>query len=1512
MRPFAPAFALGSFACLLAGYCCAQTPTINEYPTPTQPSFPAGITTGPDGALWFTEQSANPSTSDFQIGRITTAGAITEYPIPPVTIAGSPSYPEPQGIASGSDGALWFTGLNTSTIGRIDTSGAVTEYSIPSGGNPQWIAAGPDGALWFTEQAFGTAPPAIGRIATDGSITEYPISNSASSPIQITAGPDGALWFADGGANQIGRISTSGAITTFDLPIAGSGPWGITTGPDGALWFTENAANQIGRITTSGAVTEYPVITAFSGLEGIAVGPDGALWFSEFSANQIGRDDTSGNVSEYGTPTFFSGPEGITLGPDGALWFAEYNGNNIGQLIPPLTLACNFPPGQVGAAYSTTCKASSGKQPYTFSISAGSLPPGLTLNASTGAVTGVPSTAGTFSFTVEVTDSSSPSQTATQEVTNLVIAVRTPLTLTCTFPGSPQVNVPYSASCTASGGVPPTSYSISAGSLPPGLTLNPSTGAISGTPTLYGPFSFTVEATDSGIPPFTATQAVTLRVLPAKLVLSCNLSSLAEVGIAYSEGCTANGGVPPYTFSTGSTFLPDGLNQDTTTGAITGVPTTAGTYSFSIQVTDSGPPVQTATYNVPSFTVINPPLTVACDFSHFGTVGRSYSTTCSVANGAAPYKFSVTAGTLPAGLSLNASTGAVTGTPSVPGFFSFTIGVSDSSSPTQTAIQNVNGFTIDPAVLTILTTTLPNGSVGLPYSGTPIAAGGTPPYSWSLSAGSLPTGLSLSAATGAITGTPASSGAFSFTLEAKDSSPTPQVADQSFTGTISGPQAPDFEEYSLPAASGADGIVAGPDGALWFTTPDQPLGNVIGRITTSGTITNEYPAPNALNGIPVGEGIGVGPNGNIWFAETDAGRIGQITTTGTTIDFPVPTAGSTPIQVAAALDGGLWFTEEHVGKIGRITADGVVAEHEALTSASGPLGIVAGPDGALWFTENTANQIGRIATSGKITEYPIPTSGSGPLGIAVGPDQALWFTESAAGKIGRISTSGAISEYPTPTPASAPDAIVAGPDGALWFAESSANQIGRIATDGAVTEYPIPTPASGPLGITLGPDGALWFVENSADKIARFAFVPQLALTCSFPSGSIRVGTSYSANCTASSGTPPYTYSISAGALPPGLTLNSSTGAITGTVSSAGAFSFTVQVTDSGLPVQTAAQSATITVLPQPLMLVCTASGSGVVGTTYLATCQASSGTAPYVYSVATGFLPPGVTLNTSTGAISGVPRTPGSFSFIVQATDSSSPPQIASQTLTVGITFGTVTQNGTPLFSLNGLPSSQPPGENVSNASVQLNQTAPFPISGTLTLSFTPYSGDSGLPSSGTYIDPAVQFVDSNGQKLGTTYSITIPASATTVPIPDIDPGTVAGGIVITLTVDGQTQATSTVMVNPSPPIIEPGSVQILNATSTGFDVELVANSTTRDITYATFAFTPAAGAKILGDTTFTLDVSSLLAPWFSSNTGLSYGSAFSLTVPFNLSGPASAIQSVSVTLTNSVGSSGAVSGTQ
>jgi virginiamycin B lyase len=114
---------------------------------------------------------------------------------------------------------------------------------------PNGIAAGPDGALWFTELAGNK----IGQITTSGMIVGFPIPTAASSPFGIALGPDGALWFTEF-VGKIGRITTTGTITEFPLPAADSAPGGIARGADGALWFTEAGANKIGRITTTGTI----------------------------------------------------------------------------------------------------------------------------------------------------------------------------------------------------------------------------------------------------------------------------------------------------------------------------------------------------------------------------------------------------------------------------------------------------------------------------------------------------------------------------------------------------------------------------------------------------------------------------------------------------------------------------------------------------------------------------------------------------------------------------------------------------------------------------------------------------------------------------------------------------------------------------------------------------------------------------------------------------------------------------------------------------------------------------------------------------------------------------------------------------------------------------------------------------------------------------------------------------------------------------------------------------------
>jgi streptogramin lyase len=315
---------VGVAACWLSLATALAAQTITEYPIPTPGAGPFGITAGPDGSLWFTEFNVNSN----RIGRVTTAGVITDYSIP------SSSGTESAGIVTGSDGNLWFTLADfdlgeAAAIGRITPAGAITEFPLsnPLSG-PAGIAAGSDGNLWFTEANINGNK--IGRITLAGVITEFPIPTQGY-PTGIAAGPDANLWFTHY-ANKIGRITTGGIITEFSIPTPASQPSGITAGPDGNLWFTEFAVNKIGRITTGGIITEFSIPTPASQPSGITAGPDGTLWFTERAANKIGRITTTGVITEFPIPTLGSDPTGITAGPDGNLWFTELHGNKIGRI----------------------------------------------------------------------------------------------------------------------------------------------------------------------------------------------------------------------------------------------------------------------------------------------------------------------------------------------------------------------------------------------------------------------------------------------------------------------------------------------------------------------------------------------------------------------------------------------------------------------------------------------------------------------------------------------------------------------------------------------------------------------------------------------------------------------------------------------------------------------------------------------------------------------------------------------------------------------------------------------------------------------------------------------------------------------------------------------------------------------------------------------------------------------------------------------------------------------------
>jgi streptogramin lyase len=237
----------------------------------------------------------------------------------------------------------------------------------------------------------------------------------------------------------------------------------------------------------------------------------------------------------------------------------------------------------------------------------------------------------------------------------------------------------------------------------------------------------------------------------------------------------------------------------------------------------------------------------------------------------------------------------------------------------------------------------------------------------------------------------------------------------------------------------AQGITAGPDGNVWFS---ELFSGAIGRITPQGAITEfKGIAATALYS------LAVGPDGNIWFAGYSGNTsdvVGKISTSGVITQYPV-TPYSHPSAIIAGPDGNMWFTEFGSGKIGRISTSGTTYHEFLLPNPSaGPLGICLGPDGKLWFVENGANKIGNITTGGQIAEFTIPTPNSSPIGIVPGPDGQIWFTERGASKIGAMTVSGAFSETLTPTQPSSPDGIAIGPDKNVWFAEQNYGKLGRV------------------------------------------------------------------------------------------------------------------------------------------------------------------------------------------------------------------------------------------------------------------------------------------------------------------------------------------------------------------------------------------------------------------------------------------------------------------------------------
>ena len=906
----------------------------------------------------------------------------------------------------------------------------------------------------------------------------------------------------------------------------------------------------------------------------------------------------------------------------------------------------DLPDATSGVSYSRTLAAIGGRPDFSWLVESGSLPPGLSLGQ-TGSISGTPSTAGTFNFVVKVTDANSNS--AAKALT-LIVRSAAPLTITVSQLPRGSVGSPYSQNMGGSGGQTPYTWSIQSGNLPDGLTLN-QTGIISGTPERAVTTSFVLRLTDAVNGSVTTTLSLTIN--PAVTLLSIETQSLPDgvVGQDYSQTLKASGGSSPYRWELKTGKLPDGLLLSNS-GIISGTPTTPGEVAFEVRATDQSGQSIIAPLSIdvdppPELTILSPSaLPVAA-------VGVAYRFEFKAASGTAPYfwvkKKKAKFGRLPDGLTLS-SDGVLSGTPTTQELANFTVIVNDALDR-----QARKPLTLEvgppPPPLSIRTESLPQALQGLPYSATLEASGGVGPYVWNIESGALPDGLTMTAG-GLISGRATTAGATSFVVRVKDSlgtsstralflivtQPPPPLVIQ----TISLPETTAERSYSqtLQATGGVPPYTWSiASGGLGTGLNLSATGTISGTPTSAGT---------SVFAVRVTDAAGQSATRTLAITVKPADRFAPFGTLETP-DFRA-TLNNTATGSGWALDN-VGVTQVEVLLDGQKVAEAIYGLNR--------------PDiAAVWGTFPNASRSG-FSFSIDTTRFP---TGEHTLAVRLldaGGNSTMMGTRTVVFQnlVFSITTIDLLRGTRN-QPYSMQLAAANGRPPYTWTLASgslppglSLNLAGLIS--GTPTTF-----------------GLFPFVARATDSVGAVA-VASYTLTVLSDIEQLRIisngaldqgstGVTYSYQLFFVGGVPPRTWSMGTGSLPPGLSLGATTGVISGAPTQVGTFNFTVRLTDSAQTTATS-QPLEITVVPGPLVIVTTGDLTrGTVNAVYVpVTLQRLGGAAPYTWALASGSLPPGLSLNTTSGLISGTPTQFGTFSFTVRLTDSQ-PVSVTSGTLRI------------------------------------------------------------------------------------------------------------------------------------------------------------------------------------------------------------------------------------------------------
>ncbi|UYV16554.1 putative Ig domain-containing protein [Porphyrobacter sp. ULC335] len=974
--------------------------------TVTGGALPAGLSLSSSGTIAgtpsafgtfaFTVTATDSSTGT---GPYSASQSYTIAILPATPVAGPVSVSLPYGAPQTAVALNLSGGAPTAvSIVTAPSNGVATVDGIGISYRPDPSFSGTDSFTYTATNSGGTSQPATVTVT----VAAPNLTVSASGSLTATVGVSYSQTFnfaggsAPFGSYQVTGLpagvaltgTTSNSVTIAGVPRAqgtfavsvsaldsstGNGPFTAS----GVFNLNVGAPNLVltpasGTFDTAYAAAFTRSFTASGGIGGYSYALSGTLPVG------LAFDPASGTIS--GSPTQAgSFPITVTVTDIGATGpgapFTVSGSYTINVAAPIIVISPGALRGAtVGVGYSSTISASGGASPYSFAITGGALPAGMSL-APSGLLSGTPSAGGTFSFTVTATDSNvapgpfNESRTFTLEVASPTI------TLPATSLSGGQSGTSYSAALApASGGTAPFTYTVTGGALPAGLSLS-SSGTIAGTPSAFGTFAFTVTATDSstGNGPYSASQSYTIAILPATPVAGPVSVSLAYGAPQTAVALNLSGGAPTavsiVSAPSNGTASVDGIGISYRPN-----PSFSGTDSFTYTATNSGGTSQPATVTV---TVAAPNLTVSASGSLTATVGVSYSQTFNFAGGSAPFgSYQVTG--LPAGVALTGTTSnsvTIAGVPRAQGTFAVSVSALDSSTGngpfTASGVFNLNvgapNLVLDPASGSF------DAAYAAPFSRSFAGSGGIGPYSYAL-AGALPNGMTFNAASGTISGSPIQTGAFPVTITATDTGATGAGAPFTISGS-----------YTLNVT--APTIVVTPG-----TLPNASSGTAYSaRLAASGAVA---PYSFSLTGGALPAGLTLSAEGDLAGTPTASGTFaltvtardanGQASPTNLTLVVDVPVLAIRPETLPAASQG-LAYSQ-------RLSATGGVAPYRyAVTTGTLPAGLALDP--ATGVISGTPTGSGTVNFAITVTDSTTGTAATGTISYALQitarPDPAL-------------------------------------------------------------------------------------------------------------------------------------------------------------------------------------------------------------------------------------------------------------------------------------------------------------------------------------------------------------------------------------------------------------------------------------------------------------------------------------------------------------------------------------------